>query len=247
MSIGTITYGTVSEANAIDSTITPSIPGSADAGDLLVLIWASRTVPTSFSETGAGAWTGAYTTLGTSNQIGVWYASGAETTAPTITWVGNMNPACAVVVRVKGGASIGNFGTLFEAGGANDQTVGPIGVPTLTSSDGVVFCIATYKGLSNSPATGESISTNSTGSWVTGKTHYTTLGADLNTAIFHNIYTAAPTLAAETVTFTGGTSGTGQNGLMFEVLSAGSPSRRRMGGVQFVNNLVIPRQGKAIW
>lgn len=253
MAIGTITYGTVSTSTTTNGTITPAIPGAADAGDIL-LCFAFDRAPITFSETGLGTWTSLFNGTGcTSITCAVFWAAGDEAVAPTLSWTGNATPVAAVVVRVEGGTGAGSVGTLFQTGtGTNDYSVGPIDVPTLLNdADGVVFCMAGHRNVAGSGvATSSSITAASTGTWVQGLEFYTTVGNDMSTTIFHNIYTAAPTLADETVTFAGGVSEGGQCGIMVEVtgdIAAGQPTRRRFGGVQFCNNLVIPRQGKAIW
>lgn len=223
MAIGTITVGTVAEATADNPSITPAIVGSSDATSILLCLVVPRaSTITAYAESGAGNWTEVYAITGARGGALYW-APGTETTAPTVDITGSPSPALGMTIRIPGAktsAPIGNLGANYTSG-SNDNTVGPIGAVGSPSDKGVVFCWGIQINTSNNPASNSAISANSSGSWTKLKEHFTAAGSDISFALFHNVYTSTPTLADETITFTGGTTGNGQSGRSFEILAEG--------------------------
>ena len=228
----TVSYGTVSSSTTNGGSITPAIPGSPSSTSILLCLLWNRSSPTATPFTKSGARAAYWTKIWDSYSDGAtsapscsaFVADGTETVDPTFDWPGTANPVCAVIIRCSGvlvADVVGKIGTNFAAGGsADDYTVGPIPAATpLKSSTGIVFSFAIHRNTGDSACTNSSISSNSSLTWTKGKEHFTTVGSDVSFAIFHSIYTSAPTLSAETVTFSGGTAAGGQYGRMFEIKS----------------------------
>lgn len=223
----TVTNGTWAAATGTNQSVTPTIPGSSSATSILLALFVTRGAST-MAETGAGTWTEIYDEQpGTAQTVAAYWAAGTETTAPTVQGTGTTNPIQGVVMRLEGADTttpVGTIGTGFSVTVLDSGNVGPIADPTpLTSTNGVIVCLATHRFTGDTVATSSSISSNSSGgggSWVKGADGFVTTGNDMSSSYWTYIFTSAPTMADETATFSGGTASAGQVGKMLEIVAA---------------------------